>query len=606
MTKQPRTQCKSTTARDLRAHKKNWLAMTLLSLFISQRRIYGLCALMLLFALSRNAIAASGAGEAAEHSSAVAPVVVQSGPHGDYVVDDPYPQWVMSTMFTTSTVTKPCVEPKGLIPDWSAPLPVSPVRCVALNTDKTELWAATPKGLIYLDLAGRRKLYFAGRRWLPGDDVIAVGVAADGAAVAHTSAGDSIISRRIMTLNEKALYFDDIMQNRHVRMGMLTDAFLSTPGDASTAVLYDDDNDGQWTEMYLAAESFRYAVTRDPGALTNARAAFAAMRRLLTVSPVKGFPARSVLPAEKCPGRDSHNWRMLPSGDWCWKSDTSVDELVGHYFGLPIYFDLVADDSEKEIIRALITDMTDYIIKSGFRLVDEKGNPTTDGHWEPEWINSHGKLGDQGLNSLEALSALRSAYHITGNKNYRDHYVRLMKEHNYHRNAMRAKEISNRNQINHDSDEMAALSYYNLIRYEDDATLRNKYFLEGMRRLWEKDLPERNAEQIVIYGAFAKRDFRLDLAVRTLREVPLDLIKWSVKNGARADIAVDPKPDRFRRAQGKYVLPYTEAPTLRWSENMYVLDTDEAGRAEAFAIFWLLPYWMARYHAIIVPAPMKQ
>jgi len=550
-----------------------------------------------------SAYPASGVGEAGEHSSAVPPVVVRSGPEGDYVVDAPYPQWVMEPLASNVTrpATTPCGPPDGLIPGWAAPLPVSPVRCVALNGDKTELWAATPNGLVFLDLAGRRKLYFAGRRWLPGDDVLSAGVDDGGNVIARTPAGDSVISRRLMTLEEKALYFDGIMQSRHVRMGMLTDAFLTTPGDVTTAVLYDDDNDGQWTEMYLAAESFRYAATRDPDALRNARAAFGAMSRLLTVSPVKGFPARSILPADKCLGREAYNWRMLPSGDWCWKSDTSVDELVGHYFGIPIYYDLVADDSEKKIIRTLITDMTDYIIKSGFKLVDEKGNPTTDGHWEPEWINSHGKLGDQGLNSLEALSALRSAYHITGNTDYRDHYIRLMKEHNYHRNAMRAKEISNRNQVNHDSDEMAALSYYNLIRYEDDETLRNKYFLEGMRRLWEKDLPERNAEQIIIYGAFAKRDFRLDLSVRTLREVPLDLIKWSVRNGVRADVAVDPKLDRFQKVQGKYVLPYTEAPTIRWSENMYVLDTDDAGRSEAFAIFWLLPYWMARYHGMIVP-----
>ncbi|MEW6201533.1 MAG: hypothetical protein AB1546_06135, partial [bacterium] len=485
------------------------------------------------------------------------------------------------------------------IPEWARPLPVEPVRCVTLNTRDNELWAATPLGLIFLDLQHRRKLYFASKRWLPNDDVISVEITYEGHALARTPSGDSLIMRRYITLEQKALHFEHITQERHNRLGMIANSLLKTPGDVSSFILIPDDNDGQWTEMYLAAESFRFATTGDPEALRNARESFQAMERLLTISPVKGYPVRSVLPADECKGKDTSIWHMLPTGDWCIKSDTSVDELVGHYFGLPIYYDLVADETEKETIRRLITNLTDYIVDNGYRLLDENGKVTTHGHWEPEWVNTHGRLGDQGLNSLQALSALRSAYHITRNEKYLQKYDYLIKEHRYHRNTLKQKEISDRHQINHDSDEMALLSFYNLIRYETDPELRNKYYLEGMRLSWLKDLPERNPEQIIFYGAFAEHDFRLDLAVQTLREIPLDLVMWSVRNSHRADIAAAQRPDRFKNLQSLLVLPYTEIQTMRWADNMYQLDTNSDGNYEACATFWLLPYWMARYYDMI-------
>ncbi|MFA6449822.1 MAG: hypothetical protein WCX65_10155 [bacterium] len=544
------------------------------------------------------------ANPSTEPSSAVPPVIVLHDEKGDYVVDEPFPQWVREAATSKSgNIIASCSAANGLMPSWADPLPVEPVKCAALNADKKELWAATNNGLIFLDLENRRKLYFAGRRWLPDNDVISVGVYADGNALAHTTKGDSVIARRMMTLEQKALYFDRIAQERHNRDGMMSDAPLRVPGDVKTSFLTDDDNDGQWTEMYIAAESFRYAVTGDQEAKRNARESFLAMEKLLTVTPVKGYVARSVLPADTCIGKDPEQWRKTASGDICWKTDTSKDELVGHYLGLPIYYDLVADESEKETIKTLIRDLTDYIVGNGFRLLNEKGNVTTYGNLDPEWINGpYGKMGDQGLNSALALAMVRSAYNITGDEKYLDSYKLLIDKHHYQSNVKRTKEISDRYQVNHDSDEMAALSFYSLIRAENsDAKLRDDYYLEGMRRLWEKDLKERNAEQIIIYGAFAAKDYRLDLAVRSLREIPLDLLYWGINNSSRKDITASQKLDRFNRLQGLTVLPYTEIRTVRWSRNLYQLDEEENGGSESIPTFWLLNYWMARYHGMIRP-----
>jgi len=542
----------------------------------------------------------------------------------DFVVDFPYLQWARGEADGAAgsvSCKKSAAEPDGSIwaassagiivsfPDGSTKtitgkqgLPYEDVTCVDFGPDGV-FWAGTTRGVVRFDGSGWR--YFAGRRWLPGDNVSALSVSADGRSVSViTDGGLGRIEQREMTLEQKALLFSDIMQARHNRDGFITDSPLRSPGDVNSFFLTDDDNDGQWTEMYLAAECFRYSATGDPQALANARRSLEAMLLLLTVSPDEfgGLPARSVLPPERCPGSDPHNWHFLPDKSLCWKNDTSVDEVVGHAFGLPIYYDLCADENEKARIASAFARMMDHIIDNGYRIVGVDGKTTSDGHFEPEWVNrGPGPLGDQGLNSAEILNALISAHHITGDEKYLEHYKNLVKEHNYHRNVREWKSICDRNQINHDSYEMGYLSFYNLLRYEKNEKLRSDYYLEGLRRSHVELLPNRNAEQIVIFGAFARKDYGLDAAVQTLRELPLDLVKHSVFNSVRADVKLSPKNDRFRSPQMASILPYEEARTIRWSENMLALDADDGGRSEAMAQFFLLPYWMARHHGMIVP-----
>jgi hypothetical protein len=54
-------------------------------------------------------------------------------------------------------------------------------------------------------------------------------------------------------------------------------------------------------------------------------------------------------------------------------------------------------------------------LKNNFLLIDITGKPTTWGRWSPEYVNDDPLWYDeQGLNSLQILSWLLSAYRITG------------------------------------------------------------------------------------------------------------------------------------------------------------------------------------------------
>ena len=138
-------------------------------------------------------------------------------------------------------------------------LPSIFVQCVACGPDG-RMWVGTNMGVARYN--GKEWSLRHSRRWLIDDDVRDVAFAPDGTAWVATGKGVSAIRSRTMTLEEKAAYYYDICMKRHVRDPWLVEkCVLPTPGDTSRWEPMDDDNDGQYTGMYLGMESYRYAAT---------------------------------------------------------------------------------------------------------------------------------------------------------------------------------------------------------------------------------------------------------------------------------------------------------------------------------------------------------
>jgi len=174
-------------------------------------------------------------------------------------------------------------------------LPSISVRCVVQSPDGL-MCVGTDRGVTRYD--GRSWSLRHSRRWLLSDDIRDIAFDSSGTAWIATSKGVSAIERRSMTMAEKADYFLDICLARHVRKpGLVEKCALRVPGDTSTWAPRDDDNDGQYTAMYLAMESFRYAVAKSPQARANAKKTFEALRFLQTVTETPGFVARTVIPS---------------------------------------------------------------------------------------------------------------------------------------------------------------------------------------------------------------------------------------------------------------------------------------------------------------------
>jgi hypothetical protein len=459
-------------------------------------------------------------------------------------------------------------------------------------------WVGTRQGAIRL---GNDKdvAYFAGQRWLPDDHVTGIG-SDESSTWLETAKGFARIEFKPMTLADKSRVFVDRVQARHNRWGLTADSHLRVPGDLSTNQMVSSDNDGLWTAVYVAAECFRYKVTGEADARENARRGMRAILRLEAITGIPGFPARSFIKVGQDLQPGDGEWHDTPDKAWRWKGDTSSDEIVGHFFVYPLYHDLVADEAEKPAIRAAIDRITNHILDHDFQLRDVDGKRTTWGWWGPDLIWEDPD--ETGLRALHILSHLRVAIHMTGDEKHRAKYQAayddLVKTHRYHL-LTRNQKVMVPGLINHSDDQLAFLSYYPLLRYEKDPALVNVY-RQSLDRSWRIERPERNPLWNLIYAAgTGAREFDRAESLRTLREIPIDVVEWTVRNSHRLDVPMDPLQDRFRRPQALIVLPYDELPMSKWNGNPYNLDGGNGGGAEDDGAYFLLPYWMGRYHKLI-------
>jgi hypothetical protein len=411
-----------------------------------------------------------------------------------------------------------------------------------------------------------------------------------------------------MTLEEKARTFEERVRARHLRHGLVASCRLERPGDLRSFKTHSSDNDGLWTAMYVAAEAFRYAVTGSEEALRYARESYRAIERLQTISGIPGFPARSFVENGESTGGGGE-WHPTADGQWLWKADTSSDEIDGHFFVAGIYYDLVADEVEKESIRKNVRAIMDHIIDHGYYLVDVDGKPSTWGVWAPEKLNGDRKWWrERGLNSLEVLSYLAVTEHITGDPKYRAAARELIEKHGYAENTVNQKVLEPPEEINHSDDELAFLSYYGLLRYERDAKLR-KLYLKSLARSFAAEFAELNPlwtfiaaagglERGVVEGR--RGDFPTVLAaVLTLQETPMDMVEWRMENSHRRDLERSPLSNRFGKPIARRPVSPAERGGLKYNSDPYRLDDGGGGTEEDDGSFFLLAYWMGRYHQFV-------
>ncbi|MBI4558864.1 MAG: regulator [Candidatus Hydrogenedentes bacterium] len=505
-------------------------------------------------------------------------------------------------------------------------LPSVFVQCVTAAPDGAT-WVGTNAGVVRFSLRGAKGFAASlrhSRRWLLDDDVRDIVFDAEHTAWIATGSGVSAIRRKRMTLQEKAEYFIDICLTRHVREpGLVEKCRLRTPGDLTTWEPRDDDNDGQYTAMYLAMESFRYAVTKDPEARANAKRAFEALRFLQTVTETPGFLARTVIPTSWSQMADMNErifepewadrhvrdprykrvetrWRPSSDGKWLWKGDTSSDEMTGHMFGYVYYYELAADDADKVRVAAHVGKIMDYIIDGGFVLKDIDGTHTRWAVWSPELL-SHDPdwAAERGVNSVEILSFLKAAYHMTGNQKYQDHYLRLLNEHGYAANVRRAKTYA-MSWRTHIDDELLSLAYPALFLYEDDPELKQLY-RESIDHWYEGAKQDESPYFDFLYAGLTGVSVPLKPAMFFLVDTPLDLVRWTVDNSRREDLRLVRKPE-IEPLQTDRLPPASERGNIRWDDNPWRAVQGDGGLTESDGVFWLLPYWMGRYYGFIQAA----
>jgi hypothetical protein len=553
-------------------------------------------------------------------------------------------------------------------------LPDDDVRALARSADGTEVLAATEGGLARIAVDGSEvtlvvpevgglpngdvravaerggvvltgheigatamsathKDHYHTLRWIPDQRVHDVALGPDGTRWIATSLGISRIRYEDRSLADKSDIFDSFT-DRYWRM----DGFVSVEVHyddewtlAGEPLRYDKDNDGLWTQMQLAGWCFAYAATGDEQYYQWARKAMDNMQLQFDVPALTfeahgmdtGFITRSLVRSDEGEVFDDKttqdNWHLQDHGGntYYWKDDTSSDEYAGHYFGIPIFYDLCAKtDAERQELADRAGRAMRYIIDNDYLLIDLDGEPTLHGHWRnlaaaldgihdcllenpaDECFESFG--GGGWLNAIEILGALLATWHMTGDELFYDEYERLAGPEQYEKMVPLSENtvtVTTRGLSNHSDHELASLAYYTLLRYEPNP-LRRGIWLQSIRDFYEYEKLERNALEVAVMTSGMSNAAIRD-AVQTLIEIPTDLREWEYDNSHRRDVERDPQLDRHDDAQFTTVLPYDEMRTFKWNGNPYRIAGGRSGRSVMATWPWTLPYWMMRYHQAI-------
>lgn len=481
---------------------------------------------------------------------------------------------------------------------------------------------ATKTGIITL-IDGKLS-YFSYGVWLMHPNVTAITVSDNGTIAAVTPRGISLITSKLMTLEEKAKHFDELADKYYVRNeGYHVSRKLTKYGDMDSGWLPNSDNDGLFTGLYCASQCFRYAVTGDEKAKANAKRAVEAMIKLTEVTGRPGFTARATRYANE-PNygtgvrEEWHACKDIPDCEWL--GETSSDEMTGHYYAYSIYFDLVADAEEKKKIAQVVKTITDHIIEHNFHLTDVDGIPTTWANWEPDLLNNDDRwYYERGTNSLEILSFLKTTYHVTGDEKYNKVFDMLIQKHHYAMNCMQYK--CEDGHVAHIDDQLDFTNIYPLLVYTEDEA-QKEIFKMGLHHHWEYERVERSPWFNITYGALTNNCCDIENAAKSLSEMNLNLIRFPIYNSHRKGLVWDTEQESMGiPAQLKYPLEYSARVPVHYDGNQFICDsgceefidvnskvvnrtstlpgTGASGMSASMPYIFLLPYWMGRYYGLL-------
>ena len=460
-----------------------------------------------------------------------------------------------------------------------------------------DLWIGTARGAIrYVD--GEFQ-YFGYQRWLPNDKVNAI-ACGDNVVYIATDGGLGIITYEPYTLRKKAAWYERWLEEwGQKRLGFTH----SLVWDGTEWLRHVSDNDVGYSSHYLDAMCFKYAVTGDQKARDEAVDMMKSVKWSEEITPMPGFPARSIWAADEKGDKAKHGsgglpaeWHATPDGVWEWKGDTSSDETDAHVYEVSLFLELVAEDGEERDMAIEHLDrVIGHIVDNGWVLRDLDGQPTRWARWDPEYLQRPYGFYARGLNGMEALNYVTTAYHFTGNEKFRAGKQQLI-EWGYPDEVLRQKLTFHPGFFTHFDDRLAFYAYYPLLRYETDPELRSLW-LRSLERSWEVKRIEGLPWFNFIYGAITGNDCETDRAVAHLREWPLDCRMYSYFNSQRDDLYT-PKGYRMYSERPKPLSPRATTPQ-RWDANFMRLDGGGAGRSVAEPSSWLDAYWMGRYFGFI-------
>src|SRR5437870_7997703 len=195
--------------------------------------------------------------------------------------------------------------------------------------------------------------------------------------------------RTIHASEVDALTISRNIQQLHMPYGTVLDPVFASSDPASPVYSevrgYTRAGDSAiWTGHYLAAEAFRYQVTRSSDALANARRALEGIHSLLDVTG-SDVLARCLIPvnspyAAGIQQEEAGNgifYNTLGGQPYFWIGNTSRDQYSGVVFGLSVAYDMIDDANMRSLIRQDLTRILIYLLVHNWNVVMPDGKVST-------------------------------------------------------------------------------------------------------------------------------------------------------------------------------------------------------------------------------------
>ena len=362
-----------------------------------------------------------------------------------------------------------------------------------------------------------------------------------------------------------ALAISANIQAKHLPFGTILDPIYAS-STSNQIVGYTRCGDSAlWTGAYLAAEAFRYNVTRSAAALANVKAALAGLQGLVDVTGDNRLARCMVLAsspyAAGISSEEASN-TVHQSPPWIWVDNTSRDQVVGAFFGLGAAFDLVDDAGVKSGISSLATLMLGFIAHH---------------QWSPNDDISNTFL----LRPEELQMLLQVQHHVNPADQIGGPLLDLPID--------TAVSFDTLNISSYFKFNLDYMSFYTLIRLQDNGDNRGAYQI-----VREYTASHQNAFFDIIDRSVNGSDDTRDA------EMQLLLDQWLER--PRRDPYVDNSktvPVCGTEACKPVPVPIRPPTDFLWQRDPFQLAGGGTGFIEGPGIDYILPYWMGRYYGVI-------
>jgi hypothetical protein len=377
-----------------------------------------------------------------------------------------------------------------------------------------------------------------------------------------------------------AIAISQNIRARHMPFGTIMDPIFRTP-DSEEIVGYTHCGDSAiWTGHYLAAEAFRYNVTRSQEALDNVRVALGGITSLLNVTgtnllsrcliPVTSPDAQRII-QEEAP----HGVYQNTQDHFYWIGGTSRDQYSGVFFGLGVAYDLVDDLQVRTAIASLTTLLLDFLRGHNWSVTMPDGSIST---------TFVGRT-DQQLGFLQVGRHVNAGRFSTTYDFYRFFFATQVIV------PISFEVLDNNSYFKFNLD---SINLFNLIRLESSSfsgIYRQAY--DVLRRHTDD---QKNAFFNMIDRALSGPNDARDADTRRM------LDDWLLR--PRRDLPTDLRgiyPACGSQDQACVPVPIVDRPRtdFLWQRSPFQLVGQGSGTIETAGIDYILPYWMGRYYGTV-------